>query len=382
MSANRESIHVYPEPIGIRGDQIRLSARIVQPSHEDLELWFELPLQYEQAVTGFGNALVLATVFLAMRRARTLWVHDQVSPSLLRNLEEFQAAYQAWHPQHYQAIDVRGDNEDECSPAPAGDLVIAAFSGGLDSSFSVYRHTKGLAGRRNVEIGACLMVHGFDIPVRDTECFERACSKARQMLDSLELPLIPLRTNLKKILNPVWRYEHGAALAACLHLFADGFAGALMGGTYQYSRTELISHGSNPLTDPLLASNSFFMLHDGAEFFRPQKANILLEWPEAMEHLRVCWEGEDLAGNCGICSKCIRMITGFWAMGVDAPKSFTTLPGADDLRNLKLTREDYLDPVREIIAIAKANGLHDEPWVGDLETCLARNQRRFEELAT
>ena len=38
--------------------------------------------------------------------------------------------------------------------------------------------------------------------------------------------------------------------------------------------------GAHPLTDRLLSSNSFEIIHDGADFTRTQKTAQLCEWPE------------------------------------------------------------------------------------------------------
>ena len=57
---------------------------------------------------------------------------------------------------------MRADQEVEGVPLNRDTLML--FSGGADSSFSVYRHHQGLLGRRSRRISAGLMVLGFDIP--------------------------------------------------------------------------------------------------------------------------------------------------------------------------------------------------------------------------
>ena len=67
----------------------------------------------------------------------------------------------------------------------------------------------------------------------------------------------------------------------------------------------------------------------------------------------------------------------FWAMGAPAPRSFPTLPDSNDIRNLQLINTTYLEPIREIILLARDHGFTDAVWVRDLEVCLHRNQDRL-----
>ena len=56
---------------------------------------------------------------------------------------------------------------------------IAAFSGGLDSTCTAIRHTRGLAGWRTEALGALLLVHGFDIALDRAAEFDGARERAR-----------------------------------------------------------------------------------------------------------------------------------------------------------------------------------------------------------
>ena len=77
-----------------------------------------------------------------------------------------------------------------------------------------------------------------------------------------------------------------------------------------------------PLTDPLLSSESFRIVHDGAGFTRMEKIETIAEWPEAFAGLRVCWAGRQRDRNCGRCSKCVRTILAIRAVGLPLPPSF------------------------------------------------------------
>ena len=66
-------------------------------------------------VTGPGQALLRVRACGVCRT--DLHVHAGVSPSLLRNLEEFQAAWACWRPGHYARIGISADAERETGEA-------------------------------------------------------------------------------------------------------------------------------------------------------------------------------------------------------------------------------------------------------------------------
>ena len=171
----------------------------------------------QPALTDSCDPFVLPAVFLAMQRKANLVVHGQVSPSLLKNLAEFQTAWASWRPGVYTPVEISADEERECQLGPERG-VLAAFSGGMDSTFTVWRHHNGLAGRQSLKIQAGLMLHGFDIPLNQPEAFARAAHKARLLLDSLGIKLITLVTNLKKS-EVNFNDAHPALLASCMMLF-------------------------------------------------------------------------------------------------------------------------------------------------------------------
>ncbi len=80
--------------------------------------------------------------------------------------------------------------------------------------------------------------------------------------------------------------------------------------------------GSNPLTDPLLSIRTFAIVHDGAAFTRAEKVKQIAHWRQALQNLRVCWEGDRKDGNCGHCEKCIQTILNFRAVGLGLPPCF------------------------------------------------------------
>lgn len=89
----------------------------------------------------------------------------------------------------------------------------------------------------------------------------------------------------------------------------------------------LLPWGSNPITDRLMSSDSFSIVHDAAAVTRNQKVRAISTWKEATRSIRVCWQGEHMDRNCGRCEKCIRTILNFRVMGLGLKVSKATLSG-------------------------------------------------------
>lgn len=352
--------------------QITVSATIEGPRHKHKLLWYRLPIEYSSALTRTCDSFLLATLFTAMHKATDLVIHGQVSPSLLRNLEEFQAVWNRWQPNRYSKIEINADIEQESPKNNKSDKALVSFSGGIDSCFTAWRHRTGSCGRSCQNIEAGVLVHGFDIPIDESDAFNRASENARKILQSLGMKLITISTNFRQ-LGDDWEDAQGAAMASCMMLLQRNFNIGLIASSFPYHRL-LLPWGSNPLTDALLSSDVFKIIHDGAAFTRIDKVREIQNWPEALRYLRVCWQGQQKDRNCGRCEKCIRTILNFRVTGLGLPPCFE-----QDVTDRQILALKGLDSVaiaflNDILSTAKAASIN-ESWVHALKKCLKRNQR-------
>ncbi len=349
-------------------------------------LWYRVPEKHSSILTSSCDPFVIATIFTAMSRKLDLMVHGEVSPSLLRNLEEFQIIWSAWKPGVYQFVQVDAEIEREQSSGniksgniksgniEAGNIeeerAISAFSGGVDSGFTALRHCRLEQGRRKCNLKAGLMVHGFDIPLHKQDIFERAAQKSQIMLSSLGMELIPIATNLREAITLNWEDIFGAAIVSCLSAVQNGYNKGLVPSGYSYRDT--YPHGSTPYTDSLLSSQSFTIEHDGAKLDRLEKIGELQNWEEALENLRVCWQGEHLDENCGRCEKCIRTILKFRALGHELPPCFPADVTNQQIFNLRL-RRGGLHSMQHLLNWTDKNPV-SESWVQVLRIAVNRNR--------
>ncbi len=337
------------------------------------ELWYSVP---ESSPCRPGNVVdpfAIASLFVAMAGGAGLRIHGEVSPVLLRNLEELSRVWHRWKPDRYRPVEVSADHERERQgPPPA--RFLAAFSGGVDSLFTLYRHATGRCGRQRRPVTDALMVHGFDIPLDNGVEWNRAWAGARETCGALGIRLLAMRTNWRA-LGVDWEDGFGAALASCLTFFAGQFQGALIAAseTYDY----LLPWGATPLTIPMFSSERFEIVNDGAGFSRVEKTAVLSGWPEGCRNLRVCWEGPRRDQNCCRCEKCIRTILDFRASAGRLPPCFESDVTLDQIRSLRLRNEVQVHLLQDIVDHVRQIGRSDEEWVRVLERRLrAVNLRR------
>ncbi|QLE59457.1 hypothetical protein FD725_20085 [Nostoc sp. TCL26-01] len=309
-----------------------------------------------------------------MSQGTNLVVHGEVSPSLLQNLAEFQAAWVTWKPNLYRLIDIYAEVEKEPSNHRDLDKVITTFSGGVDSCFTSFNHrsNNSVNVKRNLQTG--LMIHGLDIPLEQKEVFNNAVHKSKEILSSLDVDLITMKTNFRQLIKLNWDSVYVNALASCLSLLQRGYTvGLIPSGSY-YKQLSVFN-ASNPVTDNLLSSNSFRIIHDGAAFTRIDKIRAITNSAEILQNLRVCWQGEQKDRNCCRCEKCIRNILCFRVLGRDLPPCFAQ--DVTDNQILHIQAQGVpLEALEEILIEAKSIGISDN-WVQVLEQAIKRNRLKI-----
>ena len=253
---------------------------------------------------------VLACICYAMKKGQDLHIDGAVSRTLLRNMEEFQDAWVSWL-RGYQSIAITASIEMDDS-LQQNRRAVFAFSGGVDSTFVLLRDLNKETGRRACEPIAACLVQGFDIGLSENDAFAVAKTSAKETLDSIGIPLVTVRTNLKeKLYGDDWRYVFGAALAACVHQFTEFANFGVVGADEDYAHL-YFPWGSNFITNQFLSGGSFTFVTEGGGFTRTERVKAISKHPQIAKRLRVCWQGNGT--NCGRCEKCTRTKLNFMAV--------------------------------------------------------------------
>jgi hypothetical protein len=373
-----QPVRLCLEPWQAEGETLSVAAVLEHPEGPRQRLWWRLPALWRDALAPWADPFVVAFLFPMMSWQRDVMVEGAVSPSLLQNLEQFMAIWRAWEPERYQPVEIRAREEAE-PPAPTEpDQAIMPLSCGVDSSFTLYRHRRGLVGRRNRQIAAAIVIHGFDIWLDEKNSesmYQGVLAAARAMTASVGVACIPMATNFHE-LPTTWSNSLGTQLVSGLRLLAGRFGTALLANDIPYP-LKIQPWGSHPTSNPFLGSRRFPVIDDGGEAARYEKIQLLAQWPEAMRHLRVCFENPGRWDNCCRCEKCIRTILSFRAAGAGLPPAFARDVKDRQIRRIRFQHEHNVLQWQEIARGAERSFGPDVAWVRAIHAAIRGSQRRW-----
>lgn len=371
MRMRRPTISIHPA-WDERSDAIHYAFDLTySDSSRRTSLFYEVASRPAGRPVSVLDGVLCATVLHAMAERRDIRLHGPASDVILRNLREFQLAWSRWLPNLYQPIDIIVDSV-VCVDPPAERRSVAAFSGGVDSLFTVFQHNRHPKGPADPVHGA-LLVHGFDVKLENADDFEELADRTAAVREASGLALVRVRTNSKKLQLQTWMYGFAAELAACMHLCSADYTTAFIGSSEPYDGL-VLPWGSNPVTDHLLSGGALSIVHDGAAFSRTEKVAFLTQFPDAVGAMKVCWEGERQGRNCGVCEKCVRTRLNFLAVGVADPSCFDGPLDLGLIAGLTITSDAVLAEFRSIRDYAEHRGITAE-WLRLLSDRLRRIER-------
>src|SRR5262245_1098813 len=177
----------------------RVSARVLikDKSHE---IWFDAPsVRLKQSV----NPFLAVTLLAAMATNHTLVVDGPVSPQLFQNIKRIEEIFHCW-ARRFQIVPVEGKL---VASSEQPESVGCFFSGGIDSWYTLLKHQQ--------EITHLILVHGFDLNLRDEELRAQVGKTLRRAAVQMSKQIVEVTTNLRELTNwyDDWTFYHGPALA-------------------------------------------------------------------------------------------------------------------------------------------------------------------------
>lgn len=308
-----------------------------------------------------GDHALIAILLYAMKHAKSLHVNGIVSPKLLDGLYTLQSIWSRWRPELYRQIEITAEAEQPSSIKSMEEGAIFAFSGGVDATFSLFRHLTGMVGRCSRQPDAAMLVQGMDIPLDRDDYFYGALKRAELILESTSVKLIPIKTNSRQ-LDQSWEDSFSLQLASCFFLLQKKFRWAMLGSGEPYESLSL-PWGSTPLTDYLVSNESLSLIFDGANFDRTEKVDWLVKNTRetTVSNIRVCYAGSKKDRNCGKCEKCIRTKLNFWAKGHKVPSAFDTSLSISQVILVKTKNKEQIYELERVCKHAKINGFRKTP---------------------
>lgn len=253
-----------------------------------------------------GEPFVAALLVSAMRSGRDLVLpaNAPVDPAMIRSTDLLQSIFTRWFPELRQIRIIA----PTLAPRDGSSQRMAGYSGGVDSSYTVYR--------LRPELDGTVLFDGIEYRKANPTLMSVVGQTLNVPMQALGTPLTTVQTNAKAVGRATggkWSEFIGGSLASIPH--ALGLAEYTIAGSNSWEN--LRPYGSHPFTDPLWGSATLQIHHHGADALRIEKLAVLKSAPDLLAVLRVCFQGEDY--NCGVCHKCLQTSAAMRALGLDSP---------------------------------------------------------------
>lgn len=370
-------------PVTIEGGEVVYRGIFCAPCRNDASVTFRVPVNESEPINESGMVEAFTLVFLlpAMRVGLPFVVNGAIDANFRRNLEQLKGFWTNLVPEKFSMIETKFTDCEEPTPE-VPKAAVSCFSGGVDSCYTAIQ----ISGSDDGAIIPCplegmVMVHGLDIPFRQSEVFESAFQRSEKIASSLNLPLHRISTdvrNIQKQFDLDWLTEyHIFPVASALYLFSHRYQLAVIPPGYSYDKLSL-PNGSNPISDLFLGSGRMGFFHHGASAIRFDKVKAICGHQAVSDNARVCFEGSRLDRNCGKCLKCCSLQIALQLNGIREPKCFSEPIDFQYLENLALENHSVRGTFQEYAKISRERG--EMQLLSSLEICLEKN-RHVEEYA-
>lgn len=317
--------------------QVRVAARIETESaipNLPADLWYQFPERYEGYLSARAEGFAATALLTAMYCGENLDIRAPISPKFAYNLLEYRNIFHGWLPKIFHMVDVRYEKVEIEAGEGKAKGVASAFSGGVDSFYTLWSHLAENQPIVEARITHGLFLHGYDLRLDEAAPYQAIARKYTDLFHKYGLELILASTNAYQFaeFRIDWALFNGAPLIGAALLMSPLLQRFYIPGWTRYN--DITPQGTSPLTDHLLSTDHLDIIHHGASASRFEKISLLIDWPVTYDLLRVCSNKQQSAElkNCSSCHKCYRTMVSLSILNA-LPKYVTFDP--------KLSLRDY-----------------------------------------
>lgn len=316
-----------------QNDTIVLSADIAFRGSKPETMYLITERANLRTIAKDASPFLAAVLLPCMKTGEDVTVEGSISRKLFDNIAKIQELVSGWQI-GLQRIQVTAS--EISTDTFSGRRIASFFSAGVDSFYTYLAHKSG----KKTAITDFILVHGFDIPLANSEFFKSVSQTVREIAQEAKIHLIPVETNIAEIVERrlIWDFAHGGALAAVALFLRKEMRTVYIPGSVQ--RDELFPYGTHPDLDPLWSTETLSLIHDGSEYNRLGKiVHTVAHSPLALRHLRVCTQMLKGTYNCSHCYKC--MITMLYLTCAGVLSDAATFDHSVDLNAVREMYYDY-----------------------------------------
>lgn len=276
------------------------------------KLWYRFNEKHEDRLSPRSDGFAATALLVAMYAGEDIRIRGSISPKLAYGLYDYRNVFNTWNPKLFKKVEIQFDQLDVVPQIPSQRGVMTAFSGGVDSFYTLWSHLPENQEIPDARVSHGLFIHGLDLRLDDKRNYQAVANKYTDLFESLGLELILGSTNAYQFseFRIDWIYFYGAPMiGAALQLSPFLRRFYIPSGYAAFNK--LVPNGISPLTDHLQNTEALEMIHHGAASTRYDKVAVLKDWPVTYHHLRVCADKNrlDVVQNCSSCHKCYRTTT-------------------------------------------------------------------------
>lgn len=366
---------IHPQTPKIENGEITVSAGIeLQKPPYDFPktLWFRFPEAQAEFVSERADGFAVALLNLALLRGEDIQLRGTLSPRLAWGMQEFQRVQSLWHPHEKKPVTICAD--DYARTEPGAGKIGCAFSGGVDSFFTLWTHLPQNEPYRGNAVSYGLFVQGLDIGLHETHTFETHRTAYAKILREWGVELLTARTNIRAFDQAGdWVYAITPALASVVHLLGRGLGRFYIPASEFYA--EQPPWGPDAFLSALLSSEEVQILEDGAGFDKYEKIEAVARIPASYDCLRVCYQDASGLVNCGKCDKCVHTMTSLALCGA-LPK-YSTFPKPLTRRKILFSKTPYTMLAIELSTLNAALRAHRYDYASGISFKLFWNSLRW-----
>lgn len=278
-------------------------------------------VEYEQDMSNVDKSIlyvpIISTIITAAWAIGADIYVEELDKTYLDSLNKIKLVFKKRYPQFSFSTNIYVENiiSNQFNNEGYGLL----FSGGVDSLTSFIRHKN-----KHPDL---FTVWGADIPVHENDFWERVRDRISLFSNQEGVNVHFIKTNMQQLLNQrllARDYKLEGWWGPVSHgLMLLGLCAPL---TTKEIGTVIIASSGRGVSDAinLLINNNISwadvkVIVDGYELSRHEKIKYIIEHPDYLSSLRVCYSSYSNY-NCGRCEKCLRTITALILEGID-PKN-------------------------------------------------------------
>ena len=318
------------------------------------EVWFESD---SEVVCTDNFALWLSLPF-AMQKGSDLHINGSVSPKAIQQAQKLISIWSTWAPDQFSEISVTADKVVKTTTT-LREKSLMLFSGGVDSTFALREECK-----TNTNQIDTLTILGMDYHSNGKKNFGRLLEKTNRFVSLHSKKQIVVRSNAAFAMRDFGidgSYGHGFQLLATLFLFDEIYDEGMIAADYNAAQEYLVAPwGTCSFTNNLFLTESFHIRTLSTEFTRSEKVMALSDDEISLNSISFCKDHSIRPQNCGVCSKCVRTKSMFYAATGKIPPIFLQAKFDErDLGALDLSLRSELMFAKDILKIAREKGNQD-----------------------